>query len=243
MKNSLIATISTFLSHYFNPGFLKSGWLSEFPPSVKRDNAPEVIDRRVLEMKTRFLYCLKVAVRALVEHNEPFVALTAFEEDRVTETLEIISTPEHEFSDSLLNRCTEVMVTDISSVKLTEAICGQFLRRILQMVRQDIHDQEHIKYLYLFCVWKMPDVLFDPSISPVVRRREVRALLTHPRLPQDLITALRQVRGGGLFPASRDDGKLVDEGGVLAATQAVRPPPKQTAWQRLFSRPPKRKAR
>lgn len=236
MKNTLIATISTFLSHYFNTHFLQRGWLVDYRPGMVRAYDPETASRRILEMKTRFLYCLREGVRALSRHTQPFVALAAFQDDTITESLEIISTPERRFNDALVNRCTEVMATDISMVRLTEAICGQFLRRILQMVRQDVRDCEHVKYLYLFCVWKMPDVLFEPSISPMVRQREMRALLNNPRLPSDLVTALRNVRGGGIFGSPGKDGTgSADEGWDLEFQRTKLEPPSRRAWYRLFS--------
>ncbi len=243
MKNTLIAAVSTFLSHYFNTRFLQSGWLTDFQPGPPRPYDPETASRRVLEMKTRFLYCLREGVRALNRYEQPFSALAAFQEDKITESLEIISTSERRFSDALVNRCTEVMMTDISAVKLTEAVCGQFLRRILQMVRQELRDGEHVKYLYLFCAWRMPEVLFDPAVSSMIRHREMRALVGNPRLPEDLLAALRNMRGGGIFgPPGRNGTKPVDEGWDLERRRiGNEPPPKRRAWRRLFSRA-KRKA-
>lgn len=237
VKNALIATISTFLSHYFNPQFLQSGWLSEYRPDLGTTSNPELVTRRVLEMKTRFLYCVREAARYLAAYGGSFHALAAFQDDKITETLEIISTSERRFNDHLLNRCTEVMATDISSVTLTDAICGQFLRRVLQMLRQDVRDEEHIKYLYFFCVWKMPEVLFDPFISSMVRRREVQALLANPRLPEDVISLLRDVRGRHVFGPPERNGTPVDEGWDLEPSGPKdHPQPRRGAWRRLFSR-------
>lgn len=238
MKNTLIAAISTFLSHYFNARFLQSGWLTDYRFHADSGSDAESTSRRVLEMKTRFLYCLREGVRALSQYDKPFDALAAFQEDRVTESFEIISTPEREFSDALLNRCTQVMASDISMVNLTDAVCGQFLRRVLRMVREELRDEERVKYLYLFCVWKMPQVLFEPQISLMITHREKRALLSNPRLPADLTAVLRDVRGGGIFgPAIGPEGRAIDEGWSLERGQAGEElAPKPRAWHRLFSR-------
>jgi len=237
LRNTLIATISTFLSHYLNTRFLQSGWLAGNSSAARFSGNPAAAHRRVLEMKTRFLYCMKVAITRLAQQDGPFSAQAAFREDVVTDRLEIVSTPERRFSDGLLCKCTEIMATDLSAVDLTDAICGQFLRYVLQMVRRDLSDPEHIRYLYLFCVWKMPEVLFEPSMGRIVRRREVQALLDDPRVPRELVEVLRSVRGRGVFPRTPSAERPVDEGWELEQAQAAaEPAPKRPAWWRLFAR-------
>lgn len=237
LKNVLIATISTFLSHYFNAGFIKHGWLTEYPPPKPGDVDPEVIARRLLEMKARFLYCMKVAIERLIDYGPDFEALNAYEPDRITERLEIISTPEHEFTDLLLGRCTEIMVTDVSAVTLSDNICGHFLRHVFRMIRRDLSEAEHIIFLYLFVIWTMPEVLFDKSVGETVRKREVQVILRDHRLPHDLLEALRIVRGGGIFnKADETPVEPVSEGWDVEVEQAPATPQKRSAWSRLFSR-------
>jgi hypothetical protein len=245
MKNTLIATISTFLSHYFNPSFLQSGWLFEYPPDIKDNSNPDNADRRLIEMKIRFLYCVKATLSALAGYHGDFRASAAYEEDRITDALEIISTPEHAFTDDLLNRCTDVMITDLTGVELSDSVAGQFLRRVFQVIRQDVDQLEHVKFLYLFCVWNMPEVLFDSSVAQTVRNREVKIVMADPRMPADLVQTLRTIRGGGIFDRSEEPEEPVDEGWDLEmAAEAEKEeeetadptPRKRSRWLRFFTR-------
>lgn len=242
IKSTLIATISTILTQYFNSAILKSAWIVDYSDNGSVTLTAEQTERRVVEMKARFLYCIKEAARLICQYEGQFTALAAYEEDKVTESLEIISTPEHQFSDLLLNRCTEVMVRDISAVPLSDAICGQFLRMLLQIIRQDLRDPEHTTFVYLFCVWNLPEVLFDQSIGTVVRRREIAGLLADPRLPEDFVSAAWRARGGSsIFKperlASKPEPKVpVDEGWDLEAPKAPELKKKRGAWARLLSR-------
>jgi len=233
MENTLIATVSTFLSHYFNPTFILSGWLAELAGAAD-DPDLRTPERRLVEMKTRFLYCIKATIESLARYEGRFRASAAYEEDRITDALVIISTPEHSFTDDLLNRCTDVMLTDLSSVGLDDAVAGQFLRRVFQMIRQDVGNIEHLKFMYLFCIWTMPEVLFEASVAQTVRSREVRALMADPRMPADLVQTLRTVRGGGIFTPSDEEEPMVDEGWDLEAPDPE--PPRRSAWSRLFGR-------
>jgi len=81
-------------------------------------------------------------------------------------------------------------------------------------------------------------VLFDAPVAAMVQRREVRALLTDARLPEDLLAALRAVRGYGIFRArGGDGGKPVDEGWDLdRARTAAEAVPKRRALHGLFGR-------
>ena len=243
-KNALITTISTFLSHYFTAQFLQGRWLLWDIHAVGDGTDPEQTGRKVLEVKARFLYSMRETAQSLLSYPDKFVCVSAFEEDKINDQLEIISTPEREWMDILLNRCTEVMAADMSGVELTEGSTGQFLRKVIRLVRQDMHEPEHIKFMYLFCVYKMPEILFDQTIGNVIRRREIKALLTDPRVPRDLIGDFQMVRGGGgLFP--KDDSEEeeepqqpVDEGWDLEREHlaAAEKQSKGGAWQRLLAR-------
>ena len=237
MKNMLITTISTFLSHYFTSQFIQSRWLLWDTHSTDGDGSPESVNRKVLEMKARFLYCLRHASRELLRYPGDFRSISAFEEDKINDRLEIISTPEREWMDLLLNRCTDILAGDMSSIELTEGKAGQFLRRVLRVVRHDLHSAEHIKFLYLFTIWKMPDVLFDTTICNLVRKREIRALINDPRVPKELVREFQSIRGGGLFPETPFGEVPIDEGWDIEAKQAAKTPPRpDSAWRRLFTR-------
>ena len=241
MKNALITTVSTFLGHYFTPQFLQGRWfLWDFRVSGN-DTGARSVTRKVLEMKARFLYCVRLSAQELLVYPGDFQSLSAFEEDQINDALEITSTPERAWMDILLNRCTDVMTGDMSGIELSEGKAGQFLRRVLRMVRNDLREAEHIKFIYLFCVWKFPDVLFEPSIGNLIRKREIRALLNDPRVPKDLVDAFRDIRGGGLFggPAERAAVAAeppVDEGWDIELARTRREPERDGAWRRLFSR-------
>ena len=241
-KNALITTISTFLSHYFTTQFLQSRWMLWDIHTAGTDGSPETINRKVLEIKARFLYSMRETAQSLLEYPGPFTCIAAFEEDKINEQLEIISTPEREWMDILLNHCTEYMAKDMSSIKLSEGSTGQFLRKVIRIIRHEIDEPEHVKFLYLFCVYKMPEVLFDPTIGNVIRKREVKALLTDPRVPRDLLEDFQVVRGGGgLFRkelvGDQDEEEPVDEGWDLEqAVLAKQEKPKTGAWQRLLNK-------
>ncbi len=243
IKNALITTLSTFLSHYFTSQFLQGRWLVWDLHATDADSSPESVNRKVLEIKSRFLYTMREAAQSLLNYPDTFRAMSAFEEDKINDALEIISTPEREWMDILLNRATEVMAADMNHVELTEGSTGQFLRRVIRMVRHEMDDPEHLKFMYLFVVWKMPDVLFNTSMRNMIRRREIRALLSDARVPKDLVNDFNAVRGGGgLFPKDGDEEEQleqpVDEGWDLEMqhikAQEKKVAKKKSGWRRLF---------
>ncbi len=242
LRNLLAAAISTFLSHYFSRTFLKHGWFLSPPRGDGPAPEPPPPERSILELKTRFLYCVRAAIERLDSYEGDFSASSAYQQDRITDDNEVVSTPERQFADALLVRCSEIMEADIGGVHLDDVICGQFLRFVLRLVRQRVRDAERLKYLYLFCVWTMPQVLFNPTVCETLRRREVETIAREGRLPPDLLEALRFVRGGAIFPRRPAPPEPVDEGWDLEMESQPIETPKRGFWARLFRRKPKPKA-